>query len=115
MRKRPLLYLAAPYTRPDPVLNTHTAIRIADLIYAETNWVPVVPHLTMLWHAISPKPVDHWYEYDLHILRACDGILRLPGESTGADLEVKEAEAIGLRRVYLDEMPPEVIDAVDSW
>jgi hypothetical protein len=88
---RPLLYLAAPYTRPDPIENTHRIAKVATIVYEQTDWVPFVPHLSMLWHTITPRPIDFWYSYDIHVLRRCNGFVRLPGESTGADVETKIA------------------------
>lgn len=40
-------------------------------------------------------PPAYWYEVDLHFLRACDAVLRLPGESKGADAEVELAHSLG--------------------
>jgi hypothetical protein len=57
--------------------------------------MPYIPHLTMLWHTVSPHEVQFWYDYDLYWLRCCDGLYRIPGESTGADGEVAQAEADG--------------------
>lgn len=91
-----LLYIAAPYTRPDPVMNTHRVCQVATFIVERTDWVPVVPHLTLLWHAIVPREIEWWYAYDLRLLSACDALLRLPGESTGADREVAEAIERGI-------------------
>lgn len=110
--RRPLLYLAGPYTHPDPVANTHWVVAVANVVYEKTAWVPVVPHLSMLWHAITPRPVEFWYEYDLHLLERCDAIIRLPGASTGADKEIAHADSVGVKRVYVDEMPPEVTDVM---
>jgi nucleoside 2-deoxyribosyltransferase len=90
---RPLVYVAGPYSRPDPVENTHRTIRIASELCAEGLVTPVVPHLTMLWHAVEPHPLEHWYEYDLAVLARCDALLRLEGASTGADAEVEFARA----------------------
>jgi hypothetical protein len=101
--RRPLLYVAGPYTRDDPVANTHRAVKVATALYERTPYVPVVPHLTLLWHLIDPQPVDHWYAYDLHLLARCDRIVRLPGPSTGADREMAEADRLRIPRVpYLD-------------
>jgi hypothetical protein len=52
---------------------------------------PVIPHLTLLWHLVSPKPLEFWYEYDTVILAKCDAIYRIEGESQGADKEVEFA------------------------
>ena len=90
---RPLVYLAGPYTHPDPVHNVHSVVGIAGAICDEGSVTPVVPHLTALWHFIDPRPIEFWYEYDLALLARCDALLRLPGKSTGADKEVTYASA----------------------
>jgi hypothetical protein len=89
---KPLVYVAGPYTNPDPIQNTRTAIEAADVLYQFEGVVPVVPHLSLLWHFVSPHPVDFWYEYDHQVLLRCDAIFRIEGESTGADAEVRLAE-----------------------
>jgi nucleoside 2-deoxyribosyltransferase len=93
---RPLVYVAAPYTRPDPVKNTNKAIRVAAELVDEGVVTPFVPHLTLLWHLVDPRPLDFWYEYDVATLARCDAVLRLPGDSTGADREVAYAERKGI-------------------
>lgn len=88
---KPLVYVAAPYTRPDPVWNTNKAINVGlDLV--ETGKVAVlVPHLTLLAHMVRPQDEQYWYDLDLDQLAHCDALLRLPGASTGADKEVQFA------------------------
>lgn len=98
--RRPLVYVAAPYTRPDPVLNTHIIIAEVDEIVNDGVVTPFVPHLTLLWHLVRPRPLEFWYAYDLATLARCDAVLRLPGESTGADREVQFASAKGLPIFY---------------
>jgi hypothetical protein len=88
---RPFVYIAGPYVRPDPVENTHQTIKWADELQASGLITAYVPHLSLLWHIVVPHEPDYWYEYDLAILARCDALLRLPGESTGADNEVKFA------------------------
>ncbi len=89
------VYIAGPYTRPEPVENVRRAIAVADELLAAGH-LPYLPHLTMLWNLVAPKPVAAWYDYDLRWLPACDCVLRIPGESTGADAEVAEAERLGI-------------------
>lgn len=102
---KPLIYLAAPYTNPDPVMNTRTAIRVATLLVDDGRCTPIVPHLTMFWHLVAPRPIEYWYAYDLEVMARCDYVLRLAGESTGADAEVKEAHRLGIPVVYdIDEL-----------
>jgi hypothetical protein len=102
---RAKLYIAGPYTRPDPVINTHAAIKFATIIYTDTYLLPVVPHLTLLWHMVEPHPLEFWYEMDLHHLARCDFIVRLPGESTGADKEMMFAEEHGIKEIHYTQMP----------
>lgn len=93
---RPLVYVAAPYTRPDPVENTHLLIAQVDQIAEEGIVTPIAPHLTLLWHLVRPRTIDFWYAYDLATVARCDALLRLPGDSTGADNEVNFAEERGI-------------------
>ena len=89
---RPLVYVAGPYMSPDPVVNTHNTIKVADRLNEEGTVTCFVPHLTLLWHIVCPHGANndqtYWYEYDLTMLGRCDAVLRLPGVSTGADAEV---------------------------
>lgn len=94
--RRPLVYVAGPYTTPDPVENTNRAIRIADDLYASGLVVPVLPHLSMLWHAVIPHPYEFWLAYDLELLSVCDAVYRFEGLSSGADGEVDAAEKSGI-------------------
>lgn len=111
-RHRPLLYVAGPYTRPDPPANMHYVCRVADVIYSQTHWCPIVPHLSLVWQIVSPRPEEHWYGYDLDIMRGCSGIVRLPGYSVGADYEMQVANEIGMHVVPFESLPPE---AVAAW
>ena len=90
---RPLVYVAGPYTRPDPVENTNKTIQLASELIEEGLVTPLIPHLTLLWHLVIPKPLEFWYEYDIALLARCDALYRLEGESTGADREVEFARA----------------------
>lgn len=89
---RPLVYIAGPYTHDDPVLNTRSAVQWGEAIEQEGCDV-VIPHLSLLWHAISPAPLDRWYQRDLAVLARCDALVRFPGASTGADAEMTYAKA----------------------
>ena len=89
------VYIAGPYSKPDPCVNTRAAILAGERAWA-AGFVPFVPHLTHLWHTVSPRPYEDWLAYDLHWLRCCDAVWRLPGESGGADEEVAEAARLGI-------------------
>jgi len=93
------IYLAAPYTLGDVAWNIHRVFKVADQL-VEKGHIPIIPHLTHFWHLVSPKPVRFWYEYDLHLLKMCDGLLRLDGNSKGADNEVLVASGMGMPIYY---------------
>lgn len=85
---KPLVYVAAPYSAPDPVANTNAAIQVAANLLDTGLCAPIVPHLTLLFHLVTPRPYEVWLDYDLEVLARCDALLRLPGQSSGADGEV---------------------------
>ncbi len=88
------VYVAGPYTHGDCAANVANAIAVGDWL-ARHGFVPFVPHLTHLWHLILPHPVEFWYDYDNEWLPDCNVLLRLDGESVGADAEVKLAQQLG--------------------
>jgi len=92
----PLIYVAAPYTHPDPISNTRRAFDTADFLMTNVRCVAVVPHASMLWDLVSPRPPEWWYSYDLHLLSRCDAVFRVAGLSAGADAEVHHAERIDI-------------------
>jgi hypothetical protein len=93
-----LVYVAGPYTSPDPIENTNTAIRIADDLYHDSHGliVPIIPHLTAFWHLVRPHEYSYWLSYDLKVMSRCDAVFRWPGPSTGADGEVADAVRQGI-------------------
>lgn len=99
-----LVYVAGPYSQPDPVENTHRAVRFATALYEASGGrlAPVVPHLSMLWHAITPMPYDVWIALDLAMVDHCDCMVRLPGASSGADGEVLRAHQRGIPVAFHD-------------
>src|SRR4030042_76172 len=82
------VYIAAPYSKGDQVENIREVLKVADILWGK-GFIPYVPHLSHLWHLISPKPYYEWLKMGEAWLRSCDCLLRLPGESLGADREVR--------------------------
>jgi len=80
-------FISGPYTVPDPAENTRKAILVADELI-DKGIIPFIPHLNHFWHFLSPRGYEEWLAYDLEWLLTCDCILRIPGESSGADKEV---------------------------
>ena len=88
-----IIFISAPYTVGDVAINIRKTCLVGDEILKKGH-IPLIPHLSHLWHLISPKPYDTWLDIDLELLSMCDALLRLPGESKGADIEVEEAKKL---------------------
>lgn len=97
--KKIYVYIAGPYTTGDPVENTRRVVQTADTLI-QHGFTPFVPHLSMFWHFLYPHDVDYWYQYDIDWLEKCDVLLRLSGESKGADNEVDIALKRGINVAY---------------
>lgn len=93
------VYIAGPYSSPDPVVNTRQAIKVGEEL-VKLGHIPYVPHLTLFWHFLEPHSIDFWYSYDLDWLKKCDVLLRLPGVSYGADREEEFARSKHIRVIY---------------
>ncbi len=101
------VYISSPYSNGDPVVNVKRAIYIAEEVWT-LGFIPYLPHLNHFWHSILPHSWEDWLELDLAWLEKCDIILRLDGDSKGADLEVKEAQRLGIPIAYSIEELKEV-------
>lgn len=84
-RPKPLVYIAGPYSS-DPVVGTRTAVRWAEWVECHGG-AALIPHLSIVWDLVSHSLPERWYERDLHLLARCDALLRIPGDSAGADNE----------------------------
>jgi hypothetical protein len=93
---KPLVYVAGPYGQGDVVpSNVRRAIEHADRFLA-MGFIPIVPHLCMVWEAQSPKPYSEWLRIGATWLLRCDVLFRIPGDSPGADMEVALAKEHGI-------------------
>lgn len=91
------IYIAGPYTKGDTAMNVRAAIFAQDYIEAMLGQMAYNPLLSHFQHLVIPhRDVCYWYEKDIQWLKECDAILRLEGESVGADREVELAREWGL-------------------
>lgn len=81
------IYIAGPYTNGDTEENVQIAIDMAERLFA-LGYMPFVPHLNHYWHLRHPRSYEHWMQWCCARLSKCDAVLRLEGESEGADDEV---------------------------
>lgn len=92
------VYVAGPYTA-NPGSCTDTAIAVGDELLVK-GFVPFVPHLNHFWDARYHHDWDIWMEFCKSWVMACHILLRLPGESKGADQEVAWAIKAGIPVAY---------------
>jgi len=93
------IYIAGPYTKGDVAFNVRNAIH-AGAFVANLGHYPFIPHLTHFWHMMCPEEYEFWMRQDEEWLKCCDAIIRLEGESAGADREVAIATGLGLYVYY---------------
>lgn len=97
--RRSRVYVAGPITRGDQFANVRNGI-LAGNELADKGYAPYVPHLTCYWHAITPRAYESWTALDNEWIPLCDALLRIPGESPGADKEVELAVSLGIPVYY---------------
>ncbi len=97
---RRLIYVAGPLWQGVVALNIRHALEAAEKLF-DAGFVPFVPHLTHFWNFAIPHPDTRhedafWMKLDHEMLKHCDCLVRLPGASIGADMEVEWAQQLGL-------------------
>lgn len=96
-----IVYISGPYTHGDPAENVKRAIDVADQI-ANAGHTVFIPHLTHYWHEQRPHSWEFWMRQDLEMLMRCDVLVRIPGESRGADIEEQEAKSANIPVIMWD-------------
>jgi hypothetical protein len=91
------VYIADPYTSGEggPDANVHRAIDAGDQLL-NAGIAPFVPHLSHFWNAVCPHSWDVWMAFCFAWIPVCQAMVRIPGESKGAGLEVKLATELGI-------------------
>lgn len=90
------VYVAGPLTSGDWFQNVRRAIDAAEEITAVTGFQCFVPHLSVTWDLIHHHDHGWWMAWCLEWVGACQVLVRLPGESRGADIEVRTAHELGI-------------------
>lgn len=81
------VYVAGPMTLGDHDKNIRRGIDAAQRLL-DAGHAPFVPHLSSFWNIIHFNEHYIWLDYDREWLKCCDALVRLPGDSRGADQEV---------------------------
>jgi len=89
-----LVYIASPYTHGNVAINVREPIFVAEILI-KFGHLPYLPLMSHFWEMISPHPYEYWLQMDFEWLKRVDCILRLQGESKGADKEVEYMKKLG--------------------
>lgn len=114
MAERPLVYVAGPYSYPDPERNTAKTLVTAMRLQNSHLVTCVVPHLNLFWDKVLPEAMryEYWLDYDIALLGRCDAMLRLPGYSVGADAEEEWANN---RMIPVFHTEHAMLDWAEKW
>lgn len=111
--KKPIVYIASPYTKGDPAINTHFQCRMFDRMVSDGIVTPYAPLWSHFQHTMFPRSYQFWIDYDNAMIDSYlfDACLRLNAEcasvpnyliseSSGADAEVERFKKMGLPVFY---------------
>lgn len=97
--KKIKVYIASPYTVGDQIINVRTQMLVFEALHS-CGMMPFAP----LWGAVQnlffPLSWAEWLVWCTTWVKSCDCLLRLPGESKGADEECVVAEKAGIPVFY---------------
>jgi hypothetical protein len=88
-----MIYVAGPI-QGDPF----GCVRTASLAFTELRaegLTPFLPQLSVLAEMVEHRDYEDWLAYDFDVIRHCAAVVRLPGESPGADREGEFARSLG--------------------
>lgn len=87
---RKKIYIASPYTIGDVAVNVKRSMDAANELI-KLGYAPYCPLLCHFLHMNNPQDYEVWMDVGLTWLVHCDAVLRLEGESKGADIECSAA------------------------
>lgn len=93
------VYVAGPITLGPMDANIRLAIDAAHILMNH-GFEPFVPHLTFFQQLVHAQTYERWIKYDNAFLEVCAALLRLSGESKGADGEEAYARKLGIPVFY---------------
>jgi hypothetical protein len=95
------IYLSGPITKGNRSLSFYQAAEAQRLLLLE-GYAVMNPMLSLLHPDGLNIPWQTWIDSDLAFVACCDLLLRLPGESQGADVETDFARRHGIEVVSIE-------------
>jgi hypothetical protein len=111
----PVGYIASAYTKGDTGINTRNSMLLWDRLLDTGEVLPVCPLWSHFQHILMPRPYEDWLRYDLALLHRYDFIIRIRGESSGADREVEYFTQVLNRPVFYLDNRDAPLDEVIAW
>jgi hypothetical protein len=94
-----LVYVAGPMTLGVREENITQAMRVGTILRG-AGWAAFLPQLSYYWDDQFPASWEEWLDYDATIIERCVAVIRIPGESRGADREEAFAAELGVPVFY---------------
>lgn len=99
MPSKKRVYISGPISKGDRI--NHFAVSLATYKKVrDLGYAPLNPMLSMMVEFMVPATHSEWLSCDLPWVEVSDIVLRLPGESIGADMEVEHARKFSIPVVY---------------
>ena len=95
MRTDILVYISGPMSKGDRIQNLADGLK-AYRALVKAGYAPMCPHLSFLIADMIPQDHATWLGIDLPWVAISHAVLRLHGESVGADMEVAAARHVGV-------------------
>lgn len=89
------VYIASPYTIGSKLANVDRSMQVANELI-NLGFAPFIPLLNHFQNNEYPQPEKIWLSLDLDWVESCHCVLRLGGESTGADNECDYADKLAM-------------------
>jgi hypothetical protein len=105
MNRKPVVFIASPYSKGDQAMNTYFQCMTFDKLLTDGKVIPVAPLWSHFQHVVFPRNYQDWINYDQSMLHLYDCCLRLNAEveklgyvetaSSGADAEAETFRNMG--------------------
>lgn len=100
MIKKKMVYVAGPISKGPYWINVRNGLDAGKKLN-DLGMIPFIPMMDFLYVLLYPETTwEQALQYDEQIILRCDALLRLPGESLGADREIKFANENGIPVFY---------------
>lgn len=109
------VYIAGPYTFPNPEDNVKKHIeKFNELV--DLGYCPIAPVIHSHYANLKKsRHYDKWMELDKELLKLCNVLYRIPGDSPGAEQEISWATSLGIPIVFNNEELKTTSEIIDFY